>query len=224
MHENKRTILSFSTFDKLLICLVPPIIGLILGFFIPDIAKWAVSLPWIPLKGPFELIVSIRETWIIFVTTGFGIVAGIWLSIMAFHESLMMDIGDGDVKLTISGVESIFPKARISMVFLDKKQLVLLDLENREMYREKQEMKAGKVERAFTEHGYSWQSVDPFQAEFKRWVAQTPELETGENALFAAREKALEKSDEKDARELRREIWNVGISVKEDGKKQYWRR
>lgn len=50
-----------------------------------------------------------------------------------------------------------------------------------------------------------------------------PELTLAMNALFLAREKAMENEDKEDAADLRRELSKLGITVRNDGKKQYWR-
>jgi cysteinyl-tRNA synthetase len=100
---------------------------------------------------------------------------------------------------------------------------VLLGNEGEELYREKPEAKRETVAEAFKRHGYSWRDRDPFADHYVRWVADTPGLTPSMNALFLAREKAIENDDQEDAADLRRELSKLGITVRDDGKRQYWR-
>ncbi len=43
------------------------------------------------------------------------------------------------------------------------------------------------------------------------------------NALFEAREKALREDDKDEADDLRRELSKLGVTVRDEGKRQYWR-
>ncbi|KIU11761.1 hypothetical protein SC09_Contig24orf00859 [Bacillus subtilis] len=56
------------------------IIGFAIGYFIPQIAKWALSLPWIPLEGPLRLITSFQGSTASFITALLGMCAGIWFA------------------------------------------------------------------------------------------------------------------------------------------------
>lgn len=39
----KQTVLELSSVEKALVFLVPPLLGLVIGWFLPVIAKWAVT-------------------------------------------------------------------------------------------------------------------------------------------------------------------------------------
>ncbi|URV79686.1 hypothetical protein M5C89_21120 [Bacillus velezensis] len=52
----KQTVLELSSVEKTLVFLVPPLLGLVIGWFLPVIAKWAVTLDWLPVIGPLEMI------------------------------------------------------------------------------------------------------------------------------------------------------------------------
>lgn len=65
---------------------------------------------------------------------------------------------------------------------------------------------------------------DPHKDEYRRWVEDLPELPTGANAILRARAPALERGDTEDAAQLRRELGKLGIVVREEAKRQSWRR
>jgi hypothetical protein len=80
------------------------------------------------------------------------------------------------------------------------------------------------LDNAFIAHGYSWRADgDPYAAEFRLWIEQTPGLPEGANALFTARAKAIAARSD-DATALRAELLRLGIVVREEKHRQYWRK
>lgn len=215
--------LRLSWADRMLVWAVPPLLGAVVGWFLPAIADWETGLAWVPFQGPLELIATIQGPWIVIVTAVLGLLAGMVLSHIAIKESLAVRLSDREITLRIHEAERTFAREEVSAVFLDGKQLVLLGTEGQELYREKPEAKRDAVAEAFKRHGYSWRDRDPFADDYVRWVADSPELTPAMNALFLAREKAMENEDKEDAADLRLELSKLGITVRDDGKKQYWR-
>ncbi|MBN3526673.1 DUF308 domain-containing protein [Paenibacillus apiarius] len=221
--QQNRTVLGLSPLDKFLCWVVPPLVGLVIGWFIPAIAKWAVSLPWVPFKGPLELIASFHSLWVVYVTTCIGLIAGFCLTYAAFKESLVISVSDRNVLLKINGTEETFVKEDVSAAFLDGKQLVLLGTSGQELFRERHESKNELVSDAFKQHGYCRSQADPFKDEYRRWVPDSPGLTPSMNALLKARDKALHKGEKEDIKDLRAELSKLGITVRDEGKRQYWR-
>lgn len=217
------TDIGFFRLDRILIWGVPPLLGGVIGWFIPAIAKWGTGLTWVPFQGPLELIASFNEPWFVIITAILGLIAGIVLSYISFHESLLVRLSDREITLRINKTEQAFAREDVAVAFLDGKQLVLLGLQGQELSREKSESKSTLVAEACKKHGYSWLDGDPFANEYVRWVADSPELTPSMNALLLVREKALEKGEKKDVADLRRELAKLGITVRNEGKKQYWR-
>ncbi|WP_339295762.1 DUF308 domain-containing protein [Paenibacillus sp. FSL W7-1279] len=215
--------LGLSWADRMLVWAVPPLLGAVVGWFLPAIADWATGLAWVPFQGPLELIATIQGPWIVIVTAVLGLLAGMVLSHIAIKESLAVRLSDKEITLRIHEAERTFAREEVSAAFMDGKQLVLLGNEGEELYREKPEAKRETVAEAFMRHGYSWRDRDPFADHYVRWVADTPGLTPSMNALFLAREKAIENDDQEDAADLRRELSKLGITVRDDGKRQYWR-
>ncbi|MCC9024079.1 YqeB family protein [Bacillus nakamurai] len=225
MNEMKnQTVLELSPVEKAVGWLVPPLLGAAIGWFLPVIARWAVTLEWVPFQGPLGIIASFHGWKAAIVTAIIGIIGGAWLTQAIFKECLVAIVSDSDVSLKIHNEESVFSRDTISGVFMDQKQLVLLGTEGQELFREKLEPAGVKAEKAFRRHGYVWLGLeDPFKEEYKRWVPDTPDLEPGVNALLKAREKALKKDDKADVKELKEEISKLGITVCDQGIRQYWR-
>lgn len=222
MNEN-HTLLNFSKTDKVILWIGFPLIGLVLGWFLPSIAKWSSSLPWVPFQGPLKLIASYHGVWVGLITLILGLIAGITLTFMSFHESLEISIYDDRVRLKLRNEEMILEKKDISLVFLDRKQLVLLGNDEKEIFRYKQELNKNTVGAAFLKHNYPWSDSEPFKEDFKKWVVDCPDLSPAANALLKAREIAMDNGDDKEAFQLAKELWKLRVSVKEYDDRQYYR-
>jgi len=199
-------------------------IGLALGWVLPWVARWALDLPWVPFEGPLRLLDSAPDPWLQFGAAALGLLAGGWLGVTAIVEALAVTVTDQQVELKINGTTRTFTRAQIAAVFLDSKRLVLLDPTTRELAREKPEVSAKELAAGFRAHGYPWQDADPYLGSYRLWVPDMPGLPEGVNALLNARTRALAKKQKDDEVELRREVGTLGVIVRDEGTRQYWRR
>ncbi|WP_328769731.1 YqeB family protein [Streptomyces sp. NBC_00286] len=215
------TVLAESTWGVVALCVAA---GAVVGELVRLLAGWFVTLRWAPFKGPAELLDSAPEPWVTIGAVTVGALLGLFAALILLHESLAVRVSGSHVELTIRDESEEFARDKIRLVFPDGKQLVLLGHHSEELAREDCGLPKRRLAEAFTEHGYPWADADPYAAEFRRWVPDTPGLPEGANALFKAREKALKKQDDaEDARELRKELARLGVVVREKDKRQYWR-
>ena len=140
------------------------------------------------------------------------------------RESLTVRITRAEVVLTRPGTTTAVPRPVVAVAFRDRDQLVLLGSTGRELAREPSHLSAGRLRTAFTANGIAWADQDPYLASYHRWVPDLPELPPAAHALLAARQKAVESGDEADQRELRGELGRLGYVIRDDRKRQYWRR
>lgn len=184
------------------------------------VAGWLVTLRWVPFKGPLELIDSIPEPAATLGALGIGLIIGVLLALTAHSESLTVSVADDLVVLTDGeNRTSTFPREQVSAVFRDKSRLVLLGPDTGELARMPHDLSVSRLEEAFRAHGYPWTDGDPHAERYRRWVPDMPGLPAGANALFTAQDKA----DSDDSRELRAELATLGVLVRDDKGKQYWR-
>lgn len=220
----KPTVIGFSVAIRVLIFAGCIILGIALGYFIPLIAKWALTLPWVPFEGPLKLITSFSGVWVTVVTSFLGLLAGLWFAEEVIKDTLRVVVSGETIRLEKDGIVQDLSLADISLVFLDGKQLVILGNAGEELARETYEWASGRIAVALTEHGYPWSpGGDPYQEQFRRWVLDTPDLPPAVNALLKAREIALQKKEKGEAKELRREVSKLGFVVKDEETRQYWR-
>lgn len=92
-------------------------IGLTIGYFIPQIAKWALSLPWIPFEGPLRLITSFQGSTAAFITALLGMTAGIWFAHSVSAMLLSVKITDHTVEFMKGKKVQTIHSGDIALVF-----------------------------------------------------------------------------------------------------------
>ncbi|MFF7789650.1 hypothetical protein [Streptomyces sp. NPDC007991] len=194
------------------------------GALLPLLARLLLKLPWAPLEGPAELLTSIPEPALTLGTIAVGALGGLLLGLAAAHESLSVRVCDTHLALAIRDSTREFTREEIAVLCRDGKQLVVLAPGGMELAREQCGLPWPRLTAALAEHGYRWAEEDPYRAEFRRWVRGTPGLPEGADALLRARAQTLKSDDDaEDARELRRELLRLGVVVRDEEKRQYWR-
>jgi len=222
--SNAKTVVGYSTATKVMLYGGFGLIGLGIGYFLPRIAEWALKLPWVPFEGPLKLIQSWQGLWLDAGLTFLGFIVGLVFAYLAIQESLVIACSDQEVTLRIDDRERTITRSDVGRVFVDRGHLVVLGSSGQELAREKSDMSEEQIGRAFTNHGYPYSpGGDPYEAEYRRWVMDTPDLDAAANAVLKAREAALKEEEKDDARDLRQELGKMGIIVRDVDKRQFWR-
>ncbi|MGY5125437.1 YqeB family protein [Streptomyces nigrescens] len=221
---DKTTVLAQPAWSVALVHLALVLLGAGAGWLVKVLAEWLVTLSWAPMQGPAKLLTSVPEPWLTVGLLSAGTALGLIVGLIAQHEELSVVVSDERVTLTRKAKGQEFARDRVARVFLDGKQLVLLDADTGELARETCELNAQRVADAFSAHGYSWADQDPYKDDFRRWVSDMPGLPQGANALLKARAQLLDKkSSTEDLRELREELASLGVVVRDEKRRQYWR-
>jgi hypothetical protein len=76
----------------------------------------------------------------------------------------------------------------------------------------------------FTRGGVWQADGDPHRDEYRRWVDDVPDLPVGANVLLRARARALDKGDGDEVAQLRADLARLGVVVRDESKRQRWRR
>lgn len=217
----EKTVVAESTGARVLRWTLLPVGCALLGWSLQLLASWLVTWKYMLFRGILETVDSIPAPWDTIGSLGIGLVGGLVLAGIGEHESLTATVGDDEV--TLSGMDrvSTFGRADVAAVFFDRKQLVLLGHDTGELDRRPCDLGRDQVADAFREHGYPWTDGDPHADEYRRWVPDMPGPPEGANALLTARGKKDPTSA--DARELRGELARLGVVVRDEKRKQYWR-
>jgi hypothetical protein len=187
-------------------------------------ADWIVRLPWAPMRGPFRLVQDIPEPQATIGALVLGGVGGAVLALLADAESLTVRLSRTEVVLRRPGVTRTVPRPDVAVAFRDGDRLVLLGRTGRELAREPSHLSPKRLAPAFAAHGITWSDRDPYADAYRRWVPDSPQVPAEANAVFAARQEALRSGDERDCAELRTELARLGFVVRDERKRQYWRR
>ena len=218
------TYLGYGRGGQALFLVVPALIGAGLGWGLWALLDWLLGLPWIPFRGPLSLVASIPEQIALPALIGLGVVAGVVFGLFALHDELSVTVDPSEVRLRRGEMDRRLPRPAVQAVFLDGKDLVLLGDDSNELAREKTDRPAARLAAAFTGHGYPWRDADPRAGDFRLWTATTQGLPAGAGALLSMRARALQDGKAADVRDLRAELVNLGVVVRDEGRKQYWRR
>jgi hypothetical protein len=178
----------------------------------------------LPLPGPFTLIRNLSGAAGTVGALAAGAVLGLVLAALVDRESLTVRIGAAEVVLIRPGGVRTVPRPDVAVAFTDRDRLVLLGRTGRELARAPCHLGGKRLRAAFTAYGIAWSDRDPYLDAYRRWVPGLPEVPPAADALFAARQAALRASDEGDAQELREELGRLGFVVRDDHKRQHWRR
>ncbi|KUL55248.1 hypothetical protein ADL22_01360 [Streptomyces sp. NRRL F-4489] len=218
------TVVAEPLLGQVLVCLVFGLIGAGLGWLIKVVAKWLVTLPWAPMQGPAKLVASIPEPGLtIGAIAAGGLIGLIGGAVIKFSE-LSVSVDDDRVVLTRKGEPREYPAREVAMACLDGKQLVLFGHRTEELAREDCDQDRRRLAVAFAAHGYKWAEEDPYKKEFQLWVPGGGKLSPQANTLLKAREELLKKPGSGDQlRELRGELTEAGVVVRDKDKRQYWR-
>ncbi|EIT86445.1 YqeB [Fictibacillus macauensis ZFHKF-1] len=223
VHSKESTSVGYTPKERRFLYGLLSLTGLILGYFLPKLAAWALTLPWIPFSGPLRLITSFNHFWPNLAIAGGGLIAGILLAFYLIKEAGHLEVTDDHVSVTIDERSYAFPREDIGAVYFDQKKLVLLTITDVEVMKEHLDFSSKKIRDAFTTHSYPWYDRDPYFNEYKRWIPDSNDLPSSVNAIFKAREKALKNEDVTDSIELREELQKLGFNVREEKLRQYWR-
>lgn len=205
-----------------------PAVGGVLGWLLSTLAEWAASLPWVPYRGPIELIASLPQPQATLGCVGLGVVVGLVLAVVAEREFVKLALDADTVTVKVGDIRRQVRRGETSAVFLDGTELVILGERTEVLVRVKtgyDRWDLPRIRAAFVAYGWPWSDAgDPHRSKFRRWVEDTPELPPAVNAVLRARAAALERGDHDDAAQLRDELAKLAVVVKDEGKRQFWRR
>lgn len=220
--ENK-TVVGLTMTDKLILIIVTPIVGALLGWFIKIIASWLLKIPFIPFEPLWEWVVAWDSVWVPVIGAVVGIIAGVLFVFYAFSVILKMTITDQDVTLVYNDKEEKLQKKDISAIFLDGKEIVFLGNHGQELYRRETDNKKQAIAEAFQQHFFPWKDEDPYANQYHRWVPDHPDFPAAVNTLLAARERVIQEGNEKEIDILRRDLAAEGVVIRDQDGHQYVR-
>jgi hypothetical protein len=201
-----------------------PLVGAAVGYALPLVARWLLDLSVpLPMRGLLRLVARADLWWEIAISVAGGLVIGVVAALAAIGESAAVIVGDRELRLRTDKRSTTLARAEVSAVFLERGRLVVLDGGSREVARESVDIAGDDLIAALRRHGYPWRDGDPHAGTFQRWARTTSGLPPAVHALLSARERALKRDDAVEAAELRRAVEELGFTVRDEGRRQFWR-
>ncbi|MFG2102555.1 hypothetical protein ACGFJ5_18360 [Micromonospora echinaurantiaca] len=200
-----------------------PAAGAGAGALLARFAGWIAELPWAPVQQLFEVVDRLPDPQAGIGGLAVGALGGLVLGAMGAADRLVVTVDVERVRLRRGGAEREVERRATRAVFVDGKDLVLLGGDDEELARERSDLSAERLSDAFRGRGWPWTDGDPHRDAYRRWVPGLPGLPSGADALLRARQRALDKEKGGEVRELRVELARLGVVVRDDGKRQYWR-
>ncbi|MFI5936381.1 hypothetical protein [Actinoplanes sp. NPDC051494] len=195
--------------------------GAALGWVVHELPAWVLRIPFAPMKGPFRLAARLPEPEATLGAMAAGAVLGLVLAHLVDKESLTVKVTSTEVVLVRPGVRHVLPRHTVAAAYSERDHVVLLASTGKELAREPSHLGRQRLAALF---GPIWSEADPYANSYLRWVPGSPDLPAGVQALFAARQRALDKGDTDDARQLRGDLGRLGFVVRDEKKRQHFRR
>ncbi|WBB56734.1 hypothetical protein [Verrucosispora sp. WMMD573] len=200
-----------------------PLVGGVLGGLLVAGAGWVADLPWAPVQGLFRAVDGLPDQYALPGGVGVGVLVGLVIGAIGTAERVRVTVSGTEVRLREGSSEREFDRRDTRVVYLDGKNLVLLDADDAELARQSVDLPAVELADAFRGHGWPWAEADPHREAYRLWVPDLPGLPAGADALLRARREALKHDRGGEARELRAELSRYGVVVRDDGKRQHFR-
>ncbi|MEU5953593.1 DUF883 C-terminal domain-containing protein [Streptomyces sp. NPDC047525] len=223
LHKDRTTVLGYPRGDLLTVLIGMPVLGLLLGIGLPPLARWLSRSPVLPWRDGITFVGTLDKPWQAGVAAGVGLVAGLLLAVTEIEETLKLRLTDQELAAEQHNRTRTIGRERVSAVFLDGKELVVLDETSRQFTRGVHKTAAPALARALGSHGYPWRDTDPHAPLFRRWIPGAPGLPAEGHAVLAARKAALKNKSGDDVRDLAETMQGLGYVVRDEGKDQYWR-
>jgi len=218
------TVAGFDKGERPFILIGFPLIGAVLGWCIRPLATWASDIDPLPFGRVIDLIAGWNVVWATAVLTAVGLLAGLALALYVLHDTVTVTIGPTTLELTRGDRSTAFDRTEIDAVYVEAKRLIVLDRETAELANEPFDAHPEKLAAELRRNGYPWCDADPYASAYRRWLDGSPELSDAEHFVLRTRGKALADDDDDELADLRKELTKLGLVVRDEGNRQYWRR
>lgn len=214
--------LGLNAFEKGLIMIIPILMAVIF-YYLPSVVQWIEMIPFLSDNQLINFITGIESSWLNRGLAILGFITGVFLSIFIFTEILKLEVNRDHVVVDIFDKKSEIRKSDIQSVFKEGKKLVIIGKDGFELLRQETDYSTAKLENTFQKFHYPWVREDPYINEFFKWTAGHDELSDTANAILYERRQAKRDDDEKKVKNLKNDLMELGIVVKDSNNSQFVR-
>lgn len=214
------SIIGMGFLEKLFAFLFPVVLGTI-GCFFPKLLNF-ISL--FSDSKVIQFMKTVNPFWLSVILLCVGIVVGLLLSLTVYKEALKISINDQELWIKKDDDAKIIKKSEIQGIFMEGNQVIIMGRQGQELLREKTDIKKEEVRKTFQSHDYPWYEEDPYINEFHLWTLDDQILGEKANSILYERRNALREGDKKKAKDLKTDLHELGVVVKDQGENQYVRK
>ncbi|MEI5891103.1 hypothetical protein DXB51_16955 [Bacillus cereus] len=216
------SVIGLGFLEKLLTIVSPILLGII-GYFSPKLIEIIKGIPLFSDSKIIELLHSINPFWLPIILMLIGAIAGILFSLIIYSDALKMKINSESIHMSKDDQEKQITKANVKVVFVENRQVVVIDQEDREWLRETSDISPNKIKDTFLLHDFPWVEQDPYKQEYSLWKLEDERLSKSVNAILYKRRNAIREGNSKKKKHLRKDLNELGVFVKDEGEDQYIR-
>ncbi|MEV0460137.1 YqeB family protein [Catellatospora methionotrophica] len=199
-------------------------VGAGLGWLLRAVSEWAASVDGMPLRDWITVLAKVPDPYGTPLCLLLGVAFGAEVARRTLKDSVAVSVTPERVLWRAGRQTRRIARAQISAVYLDGvDDLVFLGTDTGELARANNNLNEDAVKEVFLRHGYPFFDADPHLEQYMRWVEDLPALSATANALLKARQKALEDSAVEDAAELRADLVKLGVVVRQNDDRQFYR-
>ncbi|GGB54095.1 hypothetical protein F3157_14675 [Virgibacillus dakarensis] len=209
--------------EKLIAVLFPIVLGTI-GWFLPKLLDFVKRISFFSDSKVIQLLDSFNPFWVSIILMFVGVVIGVLLSLTVYSEALKMSISDQEILINKDEKEKTIRKSEIKEIFMEDNEIVITGNKGQELLSEKTDIKKEKIREIFLQHHYPWSEQDPYVDEFVLWTLEDNTFGEKINAILYKRRNAIREGDKKKAKNLKVDLNELGVVVKDQSDNQYVRK
>lgn len=131
-----------------------------LGALLPILAGWTARLPWVPFRGPLELLSSFDQTWLTWGRPILGVAAGLTFAAWVILDSPVLDFHDDEIHVRRRGqVERVIQRSKVDAVYRRGSKIVIESASGRKMFEDEVEGDKDVLRDVFLSHGFPWEGA-----------------------------------------------------------------
>lgn len=214
--------LGLNVVEKALVAILPIILA-ILGYFLPSLLFLIRKIPFLSDNQLLNSVSGLNAQWILWTLSIAGLLLGIILSMFIYSDILKLEVNKNYITVEKDDRKFDIEKKDISSIFKDRKNLIILNNDSLELLNESTDYTVEQLRETFTRFHYPWAEEDPYIDDYFEWKIDHSELNQQANRILYDRRQALRDDDEKKSKDLKNDLSELGVIVKDHDKKQFVR-
>lgn len=209
--------------EKLIAAISPVVLGTI-GWFLPNLLELIKRTSVFSDSKVIELLSSFNPLWVSIILMFVGGFIGILLSLTIYSEALKMSVNNQEIIINKDDKEKKIRKSEVKEIFMEDNTVVIIGNKSQELLSGNTDIKRNKIKEIFLYHHYPWSEQDPYVDEFDIWTLEDNAFGEKINAILYERRNAIREGDKKKAKNLKMDLNELGIVVKDRNEDQYVRK